>query len=692
MQFAGKAEKQFEPLGSLIRHWKKIAVIGVLTFIALLPLVKLKSKVHFEAEGKIRVEPVITSALIGAKNSITDRYGSFVGTEIFKIHSAEIVRQALAELPANLQKKLALPDPANERALAVLMRNMKVERIHDTHLIRILILGSKPDGLAELVNAIIAAYLRTIQSEAESKGNSQLAYLEGEKTRLDEEIAVQTHKLHEIANKAGMSTFSEQFNPLNRQLGDLQEAFTRAYGARVEKENVLGSVQKEIVHLKKISLDALVEEMVEKDQSLWDLGFWTYKTMQEMRASLDGMTFDNPDRKYVEERMKGMSKHLKKLRGDVRKRADKVVHSKRDYELQTKLIRTRSEFEATKKAESEMRKELEMVKKQAAEVSRQILLGQETETELRRLNKQHIEISERVYRLQAEVRAPGRVFLESYARTPYEPVSSNLKKILAAVSVFSFGWITFAALLFDAFDNRIRSTKDLETSLGFAPTWPISHLKKAVFARATLDAPESTTAKAIRSLAVRLNSEREKHQAKTVVFIGIDQHSGVSEILLNTAHAVRGICDKVLILELNLTTPKLAQICSIPAGIPGLKGMLEGKSLSGSISHDADRNIDVLAAIGKIEAENAKIAKVLGAAKQEYNFVLIDTAPVLKNDLTEFLMLKADTGVLVVHGDRSLYRNVRHAVEILSKLELKSLAVVLNWMHPKQLSKKWTKK
>ena len=464
MQFAGKAEKPFDPLGSLVRHWKKIAVIGLLTFIALLPLVKLKSKTHFEAEGKIRVEPVITTALIGAKNSITDRYSSFVGTEIFKIHSTEIVRKALAELPANLRKKFPSSDPANERALAVLMRNMKVERIRDTHLIRILILDSKSDGLAELVNAIIAVYLRTIQSEAESKGNSRLAYLEGEKKRLAEAIAVQTHKLHEIANKAGMSTFSEQFNPLNRQLGDLQEAFTRAYSARVGKENNLDSVLKEIVHLKKISLDALVEEMVEKDQSLWDLGFWTYKALQEMRASLDGMTHDNPDRKYVEERMKGMSEHLKKLRGEVRKRANKVIHSKRNYELQTKRIHARSEFEAAKKAESELRKELEMVKKQAAGVSRQILLGQEIETELRRLNKQHTEISERVYSLQAEVRAPGRVFLESYARALYEPVSSNRKKILAAVSVFSFAWITFAALLFDAFDNRIRSTKDLETA------------------------------------------------------------------------------------------------------------------------------------------------------------------------------------------------------------------------------------
>ena len=74
---------------------------------------------------------------------------------------------------------------------------------------------------------------------------------------------------------------------------------------------------------------------------------------------------------------------------------------------------------------------------------------------------------------------------------------------------------------------------------------------------------------------------------------------------------------------------------------------------------------------------------MLKALKSEYDVILIDTQPVLTSDLTEFLCTVADVAVLVVQGDRSLYREVFHTVDILLKLEIPALASVLNWGSPR---------
>lgn len=679
MKPGGEATKPIDPIGSLGRHWMKVLLVGIVSFIALFPLIKMQSKIYYETEGMIRIDPVTTSFLAGDKDSIVSDYGNYVGTVVFGIHNHEVIKAAFEKLSAELQKVFLPPKLSTEKSLDILMKSIAVERISDTHLVKVVMLGETSAGLAELVNMIINVYLTKRRKESINKNRLNLDYLEKEEASLANIITDLSAELREMAKQAGMSTFSEEFNPFSPQLGDLQEAFTRAYGTRVEKENAFSSVSKEVEQLKTISLDSEIDELVEKDQSLWNTSTKTYNDLQVIRASLYGLSMDNPERKVAESRMDKMKAQLEKLRKDVRTRITKVVYAKRDAELKKKLILVESEFGASKKTEDELRKELETIRKSAAEVSRLILLGSEKSQELIHLNEKHMVISQRIWNLQANSLAQGRISFVSHARVPLEPAGDNRKKLLFVVFIFSFGWITAICFGFDFLDKRIRSTKDLSTALGFPPAWPISNLLKGDFNRVILNCPNSTVAKAIRSLAVRLNNEREKHQAKLSIFTGIDLQSGVSGIVLNTAHAMTGICEKVLVVELNLVAPKFVQALQIPKFISGLAGLLGGRELSEVIFQDEERKIDVLPVTSQVKIKNSQIAELLKTVKAKYDFVLIDAASVLQSDLTEFIIGLADVGVLIVHGDRSLYQNVRHAAQIIDRLELPALATVLNW-------------
>ena len=65
--------------------------------------------------------------------------------------------------------------------------------------------------------------------------------------------------------------------------------------------------------------------------------------------------------------------------------------------------------------------------------------------------------------------------------------------------------------------------------------------------------------------------------------------------------------------------------------------------------------------------------------KADYDYIIVDSAPILISDITEYLAVYADVGMLVIHGDRSTYSNLHFSAEILSRLELPAMAAVLNW-------------
>ena len=59
--------------------------------------------------------------------------------------------------------------------------------------------------------------------------------------------------------------------------------------------------------------------------------------------------------------------------------------------------------------------------------------------------------------------------------------------------------------------------------------------------------------------------------------------------------------------------------------------------------------------------------------------VLIDSTQIMKSDFTEYLAMHSDVVIMVIQGDRTLYRSVREVAQFFIRLEVPALASVLNW-------------
>ncbi len=688
-QIERKPVKPFDPIGSLMRHWLKIAIFGSVLFILFSPVALLKEKSFYKAEGKLMIAPSVQTLISNTEtNPITGSYSGYVRTQCERIKAKEIVEASLAQLDEKYRKNLP---PA-----IVLSRQLKAEAENGTYFISISLEGDSPDGLAEAVNKIMEVYIEKDIAEAEGQESRRIEYLQEERTLLEEQISLLTEKFKQISEAIGSVDFREAGNIHNKTLESLQQAHIDAYAFRITKENNLQAVIREADAIRDLSIDADVEDFVLNSSVASQMDIQTYQQIQSLQESLAGLSENNPDRKIIEEQIANLSESLDYSKDMLKTRTHQIMLSKRESRLREKIAIAESEFEAARSAENQLKTKLEAAIRDKAIISEKILDGQQIENELEKKQELLTRIEDRINELRMEARSPGRISLEKMAEPPGGPAGSNFKKLMMFCFVFAFGSVTFVCVLFDLTDKRIRSKKDILNAIGARVTWPISNYlltrtEKTPFATATRDDSSNVVSKAIHSLAIRLDRERRENGAKLAIFTGVDAKSGTTEILINVAYAMTRLCKRVLVIDANLVNPAFDRALLDNSGAMGLvEHMREEVDYTESIIHSPERQFDVLPAgqlllMSEINlVDRSKFPPMFETLKGRYDFILVDTPPVLVSDFTEFLLLNADIVSLVVQGDRSKYDSLFLVGDILNRLQVKAAAVVLNWGAPRE--------
>ena len=684
---AGKVKKPLDLFGFLFRYSVMIIVFGFFIMTMLIPFVLMMRQPDYEVHSMLKIDPVVSSLITKSEDpSIAGYYHDFVRTQSERINEYSVLSAAIQRLTAKQKDALFPPGLPIDDCVALLQIIMKTDPVPRTHLVNLSIHSPRKEGLAPMLNEVMDTFIEKIQLELEKKDVRRLDYLNAESTRLKASIAIKEQQLQDVSRRVLSSSFSESYNLWQQRVLELQRNYVKTYTARVQAENAYTYGQKAAAELKLQSLGPLVEEGVMKNDAIGFTSSWTYQQLQEMRKSIDGVTADNEDRKRVEDRMTAMRNYEKSLRSETRSNIDGIVYGKRDLELQQTLIAKQNSFAEAIKNEQDISDAMKDAMQASGENSAQLLHGEALAVALEHDRDLLFRMDTRIHELEAEARAPLRVTVEVRARDPKVPAGSNIKKLLMACVMLSFGSVAALFLAIELFDNRIRSAKNITHALGYPPTWPISKTPQHIPFETILSAdPLSTTAKAIRSLATRLYREHEEHQAQIFLFSAVDHGSGTTAIVDNTARSLACQSDRVLVIDANLQEWEIADDEELE-GTEALTDMPQ-LNLLDCIQQDPQQGYDrLLTFMPKASSRDTSrmMGELLKQVRTQYDFICIDTAPVLKSDLTEYLAVHSDVGVLISQGDSTLYRDLRRAAEILVRLEIPVLAPVLNWGGPRK--------
>ena len=679
-----KKSKPIDIIRFLNRNIVTIIVLGNFGFTLLAPFAFLSIKPFYKASSKIKIEPVVQSILAqNEENSILRQYKDFIRTQANRMRDMTILQKAIKKLtPAQKDALFSKGLPAEKCAL-LLSRRLFIEPVSRTYLIDMAIQGDTPDGLAPILNEVMDVYKNTVDTEKRSQNDARLTYLRSESKKLNNQIIEKQTTLRELAKMTNTSSFSEQFNFYYKKAEQLQKAYVELYLQLVNAEHLYEQRLKEKIEISKLSMEPHVEEMVANDWGLDSTQSWTYQQLQAMRSSLDGLTKANPERKYTEDRMKSMRKYELDMTEEVRELGRKVIYGTREYDLEKRLIEAKSKYDSIKISMADISVKLEAAKKEAGENSERLIIGEQIQAELWDMRQLLFSYEKRINALMVQSNVPSRISIYTRARKPESQAGSNAKKLFMICLVLPFGIVTFILLVIEFMDNRITSPKNIVKALGYPSTWPISRAPEGVpFSRVTLDAKESVTSKALRSLALRIHRDSARNNTKLFLFNGVDSKSGVTEIILNTAHHLGQMLPSVLVIEATSDHPTLRKLLDLPPEHPGFSEVLSGKAtFEEAVYTDFERNVNfIFSSPPPYNLESSLVFEaVLAEAGKHFDMVLIDSTQIMKSDFTEYLAMHSDVVIMVIQGDRTLYRSVREVAQFFIRLEVPALASVLNW-------------
>ncbi|NTW64106.1 MAG: hypothetical protein HGA46_08530, partial [Chlorobiaceae bacterium] len=574
----GKPSKSLNIPGFLKRYGLLILVIGSFLFTLTVPIVLLISKPNYEVHALMRIDPVIPSLITKSEDpSIINYYQDYANTQARRMMDFEILKKTVEKLSPDEKASILPATLPADKCAQILGFIIKVNTVPGTHLIDIVASSPNKEGLAPLLNNFMEVFLDKVRKGNEMQDSERLVYLRNEKQSLSTEIAAIEAKLNILTKEISTADYAETYNVASKKAEELQRLYVNAFVDRLVTENQLLEVEKSGRELQSLSLDPMVEEMVMGDQSLDFTSSWTYQQQQQLRSTTDGLTPNNPDRIYVEQRMKAMQNYEKTLQNEVRKTAKSIVYGKRDYDLRKELIQAKNKSEKTRKTEADIKKELDLSKEESVRISLGLHLGESLTSVLKHKRDLLDRIDTRINELEVEGKAPLRMAIESLAREPDQPKGSNTQKLLMMFFAASFGSVMFLFLGFEFFDNRIRRPEDIKQALGYPPVKPIVKASDLIpFHQLVTRAPLEPAAQAISSLALGFSREKKNNNAQIILFTGVDRGVGTTSLALNCACALVRIAPKVLLIEGNFLTPSLSVLTGLSSSPKGLDDFLRG--------------------------------------------------------------------------------------------------------------------
>ncbi|MCQ9326769.1 polysaccharide biosynthesis tyrosine autokinase [Neisseria dentiae] len=295
----------------------------------------------------------------------------------------------------------------------------------------------------------------------------------------------------------------------------------------------------------------------------------------------------------------------------------------------------------------------------------------------------------------------GNVWIVDYADVPEKPVAPRKAVItlLAAMTagVLTAGWF----LLRSALRHGITKPEEIEAmGMDVAAIIPLS---KAQSKRDTLrsklksfsgnranyllgvEAPTDAAVEALRALRTNIYFSMIDAKNNILMITGTSPNVGKSFVAANLATVMAQSGKKVLLIDADMRKGYLNELFAVDSE-KGLSDILEGKLSPGQAVQETE--IPNLSFIGHGPLpENpsellldGRLATLLSRARQRYDYVVIDTPPVLSVTDANIVGQQAGTTLLVTRYNATSARELDISANRLAQSNIKVSGVILNGM------------
>lgn len=684
-------------LGVLRKHWKwivpvalllsGIGAVGVLAFF----------KPVYEAKFRLEVDPSSYIVFADVKQSSPE----MIELQRAIMFSNSVLEKVVADKTvASVPKISVAKDPVN-----FLRTNVKVVASAGNRLMDVRFQDTDPKNAAAVVNTLVDEYLRSRRSIEQIRTSNQernvLAALgkaesevEGAKQRVrdlslqsvkndtviigeSESGRVDTSYLDELRMKR--MEINSQLSVLQLNLAELKAAYDR--DVEVEKSDLASTN----------AADEISDEMLDKDVVVTT----AYGLLEEARTKLKDLELNtsvgqkNPIYVNAKRRVEFLEKEYSRFRESRRKELSERGSTSNLFERRKSIVELEGQVSGLRTAkdvlESQTKDYLTSLKQaNATSVDLQFATA-----DLEEWNSIRSTVHERRVKLQTERDATDIVRELERAIPPRLPVEElPIKQILGA-SAAGFGIPFLLGFLMELRSRKVDDAHHLESRsrlavLGEISTIPVAATGKLTKKRRSHARELRLFEESVDSLSTTLTLREDLRSCRVFTITSALSGEGKTSVSCQLVVSLaRSTGSKVLLIDGDLRAPDVHHVFGRPmtAGLVGyLNGTDEWKDL---VDRDWNDSIHLLTS-GYLKGSphrllsNGRFEKLIEEARQEYDYIVVDTPPVLPASEALLFAKVADAVLMCALRDKSRIEQLVQAYQRLESSGCKVAGSVLS--------------
>ncbi len=669
-------------VGALRRQWLVAVALGLVCASVAAVATWYLVPTPYRAYSELTIRSVPEKILYKTAESQTD-FQTYKQSRMRDMKGPFVLLRALREPGiANLSMLAALEHPQDW-----LEDNLSVSS-PATEFLQLSLSGEQPQELAKIVNAVTTAFLDEVVNAEESARRANLDELETIYNRVQEDLKQKHRALRQLTES--LHTSNPATLSVKHQLALDYSSKLRKDLADLRLEQAKASIELEARRQGSESVDEIeIPENIVEYQITLDPEF------QRLTGQVD--------------RFEGMAERYKRIVGEESERylqavetAKKAAADVQAYrEKLTPLITERMRTELAAKAqanEAELETRVALLTNQVEQLRKELeqteVAEKKTGTlsfEAEMLNKQISQIEamaqdvgSEIKKLEIELQVNPRINLYRQAEVPYVRDTSRRNRLSALAGIGVFGLVIGVVVFMEMQARRISSLNEVVDGLsirvmGALPLMPRWAANGTSGRRSNWQTALNESVDSTRTLLLR---DASLESVKAVMIASAQPGEGKTTLSCHLATSLARAGRSSLLVDCDLRRPGIHKVYDLPVS-PGLCEVLRGEAqLDSVIQATGTDGLSVIPAGRVSQSTLKKLAQgedqaVFDELKKRFDFVTVDSSPVLPVNDSLLIAQHVDAVVLAIRRDVSRHSKVDATCRRLSMLGIPLLGAVV---------------
>jgi capsular exopolysaccharide synthesis family protein len=675
---AGNSPGGSHYLWLLRRHWWKCLLFAGAAMVAA-AIVSASITPLYESTATVDIDRQVPAGIIGQESVRPggNDADQFLATQVKVIQSDSVLRKvALRYHLPDAERSGSVPSasgPIPRQDAPIVLKNLRVTRPPNTYLLAISYTSPDPQLSADVANAIAAAYIDHTHDTQFRSSAGVAAFMEKHLEGIKAKMERSSGALAKFERTLNIINPEEKTTILSARLVQLNSEYTNAEADRVRKEASYEAVKSGSLEAAQVSTqgDALKELTAQLDEA--------QRKFTQVETHFGA---EHPEYKKAAAQVNVLERQVQRGRANIARRVEVDYRQavNREEMLRKAVARTKQEFDhlnANSFQYQALKHEAEADRKLYEELTRKIK--------------------------EAGINAgfqSSAIRVADEARPSFAPVHPNKPLNLSLAFLLSSMVSVIAFVVGDALNRSVRDPESLARSLNTEVIGALPHAEHPRLRALTAVRSQSSRRpvrrvdlslyaydSALRSLRNSILLSSPDRRLRCLMVASPAAAEGKSTIALNLAIANAQQGYRTLLIDCDLRRPTIHAVSGAQAQ-RGLPDVLRGDAgwREVLVPSNAASRLDLLlgaaASDGDAEMVGEALAGVLAEARESYDMIVVDSPPLLGFPEPLQIATLTDGVLMVAHAGQTSRRSLAAALTTLSRLNVRSVGVVLNGVSP----------